>query len=164
VEGVDDRVDLDAVAGRQHHHLGDVAAAHHLVEQLGDLVSRYGGPLQQLDRRAAVRQAHHENVHEITCLSSRAFGEQRRSGSGDEDEADRVADLVLQPADRLGGVREREVLRDRRGEVETAVGGQPHQLVDALRSAAVVSAHLLAQVVEGQALADGQRPGGCRAG
>ena len=40
VEGVDDRVDLDAVAGRQHHHLGDVAAAQHLVEQLGDLVGR----------------------------------------------------------------------------------------------------------------------------
>ena len=63
VEGVDDRVDLDAVAGRQHHHLGDVAAAQHLVEQLGDLVDPDGGAFQQLHGGAAVRQPYHENIH-----------------------------------------------------------------------------------------------------
>jgi hypothetical protein len=63
VEGVDDRVDLNAVAGRQHHHLGDVAAAQHLVEQLWNFVGRDRHPLQQLDRRAAVRQAHHKHIH-----------------------------------------------------------------------------------------------------
>jgi hypothetical protein len=63
VEGVDDRVDLNAVAGRQHHHLGDVAAVQHLVEQLWNFAGRDGHPLEQLDRRTAVRQAHHEHVH-----------------------------------------------------------------------------------------------------
>ena len=82
VEGVDDRVDLNAVAGRQHHHLGDVAAVQHLGEQLRNVVGRDGHPLQQLDRSAAVRQAHHEHVHEIICLSSRAFGEWWSTAAG----------------------------------------------------------------------------------
>jgi hypothetical protein len=107
VEGVDDRVDLDPVAGRQHHHLGDVAAAYHLVEQLGHHLSADGHPLQQLDRRAAVRQAHHKHIHGDHLPLFAGVRKQRRFPSGDEDEEYRVADLVLQPVDRLGGVRQR---------------------------------------------------------
>jgi hypothetical protein len=70
VEGVDDRVHLDPVARGEQHDLAHVLTAEQLVEQLGQLVDEHRGPLQHLDRGAAVRQPDHQNAHRIPSLRS----------------------------------------------------------------------------------------------
>jgi hypothetical protein len=63
VEGVDDRVDLDAVAGREHHGLGHQRRLHDLVDDL-DLLGFVGAELfQNGDRRAAVRHTEEQDAH-----------------------------------------------------------------------------------------------------
>ncbi len=63
VEGVDDRVHLDAVAGREHHGLGHQRRLHDPVDDL-DLLGFVGAELlQNGDRRAAVRHTEEQDAH-----------------------------------------------------------------------------------------------------
>ena len=63
VEGVDHGVDLDAVAGREHHGLGYQRRLHHPVDDL-DLLGFVGAELlQNGDRRAAVRHTEEQDAH-----------------------------------------------------------------------------------------------------
>ncbi len=63
VEAVDVGVYLHPVARRQQHRLGDVLAAHQLVQHLRDVGSPDGDALQQADRHGAVGQADREQAH-----------------------------------------------------------------------------------------------------
>jgi hypothetical protein len=66
VEGVDHRVDLDPVAGGQHHGLGHQRRLQHLIDDLG-LIGFVGGQLlENRDRRAAMR---HPNSRTLTARS-----------------------------------------------------------------------------------------------
>ena len=67
VELVDLGVDLDPVAGGQHERLGRVVAGEHVGEQLGDAVGGQRDPLEQVDRGAAVGQAHDQDAHVFTA-------------------------------------------------------------------------------------------------
>ena len=70
VEGIDDRVDLDAVTGGQHHGLGHQRGLQHLVDDLG-LIGLVGAQLlQHGDRRAAVRNAEKQHAHGLITTSS----------------------------------------------------------------------------------------------
>ena len=70
VEGLDDRVDLDAVAGGQHHGLGDQRGLQHLVDDLG-LIGLVGAQLlQHGHRRAAVRNPEKQHAHGFITTSS----------------------------------------------------------------------------------------------
>ena len=63
VEGVDHRVDLDPVAGGQHHRLGHQRRLQHLIDDLG-LIGFVGGQLlENRDRRAAMRHPEQQDAH-----------------------------------------------------------------------------------------------------
>ena len=63
VEGVDDGVDLDPVAGGQDHRLGHQRGLQHLLDDL-DLVGIAGGELfENRDRSAAVRHPEQQDAH-----------------------------------------------------------------------------------------------------
>ncbi len=63
VEGVDHRVDLDPVAGREHHGLGHQRRLQHLVDDL-DLVRLIGGQLlENGDRSASMRHPEQQDAH-----------------------------------------------------------------------------------------------------
>ena len=63
VEGVDDGVDLDAVAGGEHHGLGHQRRLHDPVDEL-DLLRFVGAELlQNGDGRAAVRDTEEQDAH-----------------------------------------------------------------------------------------------------
>jgi hypothetical protein len=61
VEGGDSGVDLDPVAGRQQHNLGHVRAVQQRFECLGTV--DLGQLIEQINRRVAVRRAHHDHIH-----------------------------------------------------------------------------------------------------
>ena len=68
VEHVHLGVDLDAVAGGEHHRFAGVVADGNVVEQLTHGVRREDDPLQEIDRRGAVGQAHDQGAHVLlTC-------------------------------------------------------------------------------------------------
>ena len=70
VEGLDDGVDLDAVAGGQHHRLGHQGGLQHLVDDLG-LIGLVGAQLlQHRHRRAAVRNPEKQHAHGFITTSS----------------------------------------------------------------------------------------------
>ena len=70
VEGLDDGVDLDAVAGGQHHRLGHQRGLQHLVDDLG-LIGLVGAQLlQHRHRRAAVRNPEKQHAHGFITTSS----------------------------------------------------------------------------------------------
>jgi hypothetical protein len=70
VERLDDRVDLDAVAGRQHHRLGHQRRLQHLVDDL-ELIGLVGAQLlQHRHRRAAVRHPEKQHAHGSITTSS----------------------------------------------------------------------------------------------
>ena len=55
MKSVDDGVDLDPIAGRQHHGFGDQWRLQHLLDEF-DLIGLIGGELLEYgDRCAAVR-------------------------------------------------------------------------------------------------------------
>ena len=63
VEGLDDGVDLDAVAGGQHHRLGNQRGLQHLLDDLG-LFGLVGAQLlEDRHRRAAVRNPEKQHAH-----------------------------------------------------------------------------------------------------
>ena len=71
VEGLDHRVDLDAVAGGQHHGLGHQRRLQHLVDDLG-LIGLVGAQLlQDGHRRAAVRNPEKQDAHGFITTSSK---------------------------------------------------------------------------------------------
>ena len=59
------RVDLDAIAGGEHHDLEQVLACAEVVEHLRKLLLRHRHPLEQVDRRRAVVEADHDQRHEF---------------------------------------------------------------------------------------------------
>ena len=63
VEPLGDDVDLGAVAGRQHHGLGDVRPRAEVVERLGKARTVDTGPLEQLERCDAVVQTDDDDRH-----------------------------------------------------------------------------------------------------
>ncbi len=70
MECVDDGVDLDAVAGGQHHRLGDQRGLQHVVDDLG-LIGLIGAELlQDGHRRAAVRNPEKQYAHGSITTSS----------------------------------------------------------------------------------------------
>ena len=76
VEGIDDRVHLDPVAGGQHHGLGHQRGLQHLFDDLG-LIGLVGAQLlQHGDRRAAVRNAEKQHAHGFITTSSTVVGYQ----------------------------------------------------------------------------------------
>ena len=76
VEGLDHRVDLDAVARGQHHGLGHQRGLQHLVDDLG-LIGLVGAQLlQHRHGRAAVRNAEKQNAHGLITTSSTVVGHQ----------------------------------------------------------------------------------------
>ena len=76
VERLDDGVDLDAVAGGQHHRLGDQRGLQHLVDDLG-LIGLVGAQLlQHRHRRAAVRNPEKQHAHGFITTSSKVIVDQ----------------------------------------------------------------------------------------
>lgn len=63
VEGLDDGVDLDAVAGGDDHDLVDVGRLHELRQHLGTIGLGDRQFLENRHRRAAVRRAEQQNRH-----------------------------------------------------------------------------------------------------
>ena len=71
VERLDDGVDLDPVAGRQHHRLGDQGRLQHLVDDLG-LIGLVGAQLlKHRNRRAAMRNPEKQHAHGLITTSSK---------------------------------------------------------------------------------------------
>ena len=63
MEGVDDGVDLDAIARREHHRLGDQRRLQDLADHLG-LIGLVGGELlEHRDRCASVRHPEQQDAH-----------------------------------------------------------------------------------------------------
>ena len=76
VEGLDDGVDLDAVAGGQHHRLGHQRGLQHLVDDLG-LIGLVGAQLlQHRHRRAAVRNPEKQHAHGFITTSTKVIVDQ----------------------------------------------------------------------------------------
>ena len=76
VEGLDDGVDLDAVAGGQHHGLGHQRRLQHLLDDLG-LFGLVGAQLlQDRHRRAAVRNPEKQHAHGFITTSSKVVVDQ----------------------------------------------------------------------------------------
>ena len=70
VEGLDDRVHLDPVAGGEHHGLGHQRGLQHLVDDLG-LIGLIGAQmLQHGHRRAAVRNPKEQHAHGFITTST----------------------------------------------------------------------------------------------
>ena len=63
VERVDDRVDLDPVAGGDDHRLGDVRRRQKLVDQLRTIGVGDSYPLEHRDGRASMRDPDEKNTH-----------------------------------------------------------------------------------------------------
>src|SRR5207245_6083634 len=57
-------VHLRRVAGRQQGHFGEVLTSLQRMERLGQLASRNGHPLEELDRRRAVVQPYDDERHD----------------------------------------------------------------------------------------------------
>ena len=78
VERLDDRVNLDAVAGGQHHRLGHQRRLQHCVDDLG-LIGLIGGQLlEDGDRRAAVRDPEKQDTHGARSLAATGDDIQRK--------------------------------------------------------------------------------------
>ena len=106
VEGLDHRVDLDAVAGGQHHGLGHQRGLQHLVDDLG-LIGLVGAQLlEHGHRRAAVRNPEKQNAHGL--ITTLIHGN-RYVGSGHQillTAVDRFADAIRRPDRRAAGLVE----------------------------------------------------------